>query len=301
MLRLLNIGWYTKEDGPGNRVVIFLQGCHLRCPWCHSPHSWDLKSSPLLFHSERCTLCGLCVKVCPQGVHRIEQGKHIIDRSKCSQCGKCIAICPNSIINSMDGALSLPTIQITVEELYEKVKPQLEMFKENGGVTLSGGEALLQKDEVRKFLLLCKKDGISTCIESSFTRPTTAYESVKDYVDYWLAGLRDVSFGQGNLDNSKNIIRNIKTVSKHCKKIYARYPLIAARTTEDEHLIRFASIMKQTGITDVEILRCNPNMNLFYKLAGIPSQLDQESSIPTDMQFKKACDFFKSQNFTVNY
>ena len=139
-------------DGPGNRVVLYLQGCHLRCPWCHSPHSWDMKSSPLLFLEKKCTLCGQCVKACPQGVHRIENRKHFIDRSKCTKCGKCITACPNSIANSMDGALSLPTTEIPVEELYSKIKPQLDMFKRNGGITLSGGEALLQGIRIGKGL-----------------------------------------------------------------------------------------------------------------------------------------------------
>ena len=164
MIRLFNIGWHTKEDGPGNRVVLYLQGCHLRCPWCHSPHSWDMKSAPLLFQAKKCTLCGQCVKACPQGVHHIAHGQHLIDRSKCTKCGKCITVCPNSIENSMDGALSLPTTEISVKELYTKIKPQLDMFKRNGGITLSGGEALLQKEEVRELLLLCKRDGISTCV-----------------------------------------------------------------------------------------------------------------------------------------
>lgn len=300
MLHLLNIGWFTKDDGPGNRVILYLQGCHLRCPWCHSPHSWDMKSSPLLFQAKKCTLCGLCAKVCPQGVHRIENGTHFIDRSKCTKCGQCITVCPNSMKYSMDGALSLPTQEISVDELYQKIKPQLEMFKDYGGITLSGGEALLQKDEVRKLLLLCKKDGISSCIESSFTLPAQAYDSVKDCVDYWLAGLRDTGYGQGNVKNDDNIIQNIKIVSGHCKKIYARYPLIASRTTETSHLERFANIMEATGITDVEILRCNPSMELFYALSGIPCKLVQASSMPTDKQFQEACDFFKSKKFTVN-
>ena len=299
MIRLFNIGWHTKVDGPGNRVVLYLQGCHLRCPWCHSPHSWDMKSSPLLFLEKKCTLCGQCVKACPQGVHRIENRKHFIDRSKCTKCGKCITACPNSIANSMDGALSLPTTEIPVEELYSKIKPQLDMFKRNGGITLSGGEALLQKEDVRELLLLCKRDGISTCVESSFTLPPQAYESVKDCVDFWLAGLRDTSFGLANFRNDETIIRNIRIVAGHCQKIYARYPLIASRTTEDTHLKRFASIMEATGITEVEIMRCNPNMELFYTLSGIPCKLEQASSIPTDRQFQKACDFFESRHITV--
>lgn len=199
----------------------------------------------------------------------------------------------------MDGALSLPTTEISVKELYTKIKPQLDMFKRNGGITLSGGEALLQKEEARELLLLCKRDGISTCVESSFTLPPQAYESVKDCVDFWLAGLRDTSFGQANFRNDDIIIRNIKVVAGHCQKIFARYPLIASRTTEDIHLERFASIMEATGITDVEILRCNPSMELFYTLSGIPCKLEQASSIPSDMQFQKACEFFKSRNLTV--
>ena len=100
-------------------------------------------------------------------------------------------------------------------------------------------------------------------------------------------------------DGDETIIRNIRIVAGHCQKIYARYPLIASRTTEDTHLKRFASIMEATGITEVEIMRCNPNMELFYTLSGIPCKLEQASSIPTDRQFQKACDFFESRHITV--
>lgn len=82
-LRFFEIGWRTRTDGPGSRVIIYLQGCHLRCLWCHSPHSWNRERAPLLFNATLCTNCGKCEAVCPNGVHRIIENRHIIDRDAC--------------------------------------------------------------------------------------------------------------------------------------------------------------------------------------------------------------------------
>ena len=94
-LSYFDITWFSTKDGQAPQVVLFLQGCHLRCPWCHSPHSWEIPS-PLLFFAERCILCGACIGICPKQVHQIIKMRHIINRCLCIQCGACLKNCPAS-------------------------------------------------------------------------------------------------------------------------------------------------------------------------------------------------------------
>ena len=148
-INYFNVSWISNNDGPGKRVVLFLQKCHLDCAWCHSPHSRG-ESSPLLFFPNLCLKCGACVEACPSHVHSIKNNVHFIDRDKCILCGNCIKACPSS--NQENGVLILPTKSTDVTTLYKKLRPQLLLFKDIGGITISGGEPLLQLEAVKKLL-----------------------------------------------------------------------------------------------------------------------------------------------------
>lgn len=132
------IGWLSTKDGPGNRVVVYMQGCPVQCPWCHSPHSrYDI--SPLFFQKRLCRLCGKCEAVCPNQVHKVTPTEHFIDRDKCIHCGKCISACPYSTVAASNSVLSMPTVRQETGELFELLRPQLDLDRKSGGITLSGG------------------------------------------------------------------------------------------------------------------------------------------------------------------
>lgn len=165
-LTYFNISWLSKTDGSGLRVVLFLQGCSLDCVWCHSPHSQPNKC-PLLFFESLCTNCGRCAEVCSNGVHLFNDGKHILQRDACIQCGKCVESCPQSSFYNSANALSLPTKTDDVDTLFSKLKPQLDLFRDKGGITFSGGEPLLQVNALTVLAKKCKEAGINTVLETS--------------------------------------------------------------------------------------------------------------------------------------
>lgn len=299
MLRFFEIGWRTRTDGPGIRVIIYLQGCHLRCPWCHSPHSWNMKRAPLLHNVNLCSHCGKCVEICPNGVHKIIENMHVIERDTCDGCGRCQEVCPNSQPDYLGGALALPTREMTPEKLYELVRPQALMYRKHGGITLSGGEALLQTKEVIEFLKLCKKEEIPVCIESSFTLPNGVYQETAEYVDCWLAGLRNTSF-DAKRDNEDALVKgNLETVMAQKCHVIARYPLIRGYTTDQNEWERYASLMSETGITELQILSCNPDTSHYYRLSGIAYGFEPERIMPTKEQLMDICVYFSQRGFDV--
>lgn len=288
------LGWLTTKDGPGNRVVVYMQGCPVQCPWCHSPHS-RYNISPLCFQKQLCHLCGKCEAACPNHVHKITSKEHFIDREKCTHCGKCISACPYSNIIISNSVLSLPTIRQNVNELFELLRPQLDIVRKSGGITLSGGEALLQDKAVIELLKLCREYQINTCVETSMMLPDYAYQEAAKYIDCWLLGFREVYLPQYS---------DLETVRMNCKRrvsifrqglnprLIARFPVIKGYTDNEERLCILRDILLENGIMELEILPCNPHMNHYYELIGKEAELDINHSIPNDTEIENILEYF---------
>ena len=150
---------FSLFDGPGIRTVVFLKGCPLRCVWCHNPEG--IAAGPqIMYHAGRCIGCGDCGMVCKKGAHVFEQGAHRYDRSLCTGCGDCAAICCTQ-------ALSLAGRQVSVEEIMAEIMKDQPYYRESGGgVTLSGGEPLLQADFAIALLKEIKEQGLTGCVET---------------------------------------------------------------------------------------------------------------------------------------
>ena len=157
-LKVTDIQRFCTHDGPGIRTTVFLKGCGMRCKWCHNPETQS-REPELLFEARKCIGCGACAVVCPHAVHSFSSGEHTLERSVCSVCGKCAAACPAQ-------ALSLSGKSLSTEEVLQAVLRDQAFYGENGGVTLSGGEPLLQKEAVVEFLKLCRAHGLSVVVET---------------------------------------------------------------------------------------------------------------------------------------
>lgn len=289
-----SIGWLTTKDGPGNRVIVYMQGCPVRCPWCHSPHSrHDI--SPLLFQKRLCHLCGKCEAVCPNHVHKVTSKEHFIDREKCIHCRRCISACPHSHVTDSGSVLFLPTIRQDVSELFEMLRPQLDIVRRSGGITLSGGEALLQDKAAVELLKFCRKHQIHTCVETSMMLPDYAYQEAAKYVDCWLLGFREV-YLQQSLDS--------EIVRRSCKRrvaifrqasnprLIARLPIIKGYTDREVLLCILRDILLENGVMELEILPCNPHMEHYYELIGKEAEIDINHSIPDDTEIENIMAYF---------
>lgn len=175
---------YSIQDGPGLRTTIFMKGCPLRCEWCHNPES--IKPYPELMSRDRkCMKFGNCVQACLTGAITLDQtGGRRINREKCILCFDCVAVCPT-------GALEKVGTYMTVDEVMTEIeRDELFYRKSGGGVTISGGEPLLQWRFVRDLLRACKQRHLHTALDTSGYARWPALQSVLEYVDLVLYDIK---------------------------------------------------------------------------------------------------------------
>ena len=181
--RVFSIEEFSTFDGPGIRTTVFLKGCHLRCAWCHNPEGLSPKPA-LEFSGPDCVLCRRCEAVCPNGVHHFENGQHLLDRSRCTRCGACISACGY-------GALCFCGKTMTAEDVLKIALADKAFYFPEGGITISGGEPLLQPDFVLALGLLAKEQGIHVCVETSGAVPFSVIEKVLPAVDLFLFDIKE--------------------------------------------------------------------------------------------------------------
>ncbi len=175
-MRIFSEGWSNDKDGPGQRLILYLKGCNMRCPWCANPES----VSPLkqiLFHPERAS--GPLDRACPKGA--VKGGS--LDRGRCASCESFDCVSKLSHLS-----FELAGLDVTPEWILEKAIASRGLFGREGGVTFGGGEPTLQADELLKTLALLKAEGISSAIESNAS--TDAFMKVAKAVDFVICDLK---------------------------------------------------------------------------------------------------------------
>lgn len=239
-----NIQGYSLHDGPGIRTVVFLKGCGLACRWCSNPECISPKPETGFFKS-LCTQCGNCAAVCPNGALVFEGGEFpYINRKKCTGCGDCSSVCSYQ-------ALVLYGKPMNSDEIFEVVNRD-KMFYEasGGGVTLSGGEALLHPQLVCDVFEKCRQAGIHTCIETSGNAPESALRQVIPFTDYILYDLKIMNSekhrqytGQPN----DLVLANARLVAGSGTETFFRLPLIPGVNDDIQNIKETADFLNGLG------------------------------------------------------
>lgn len=224
---VLNVQRFTLHDGPGIRTEFFLKGCPLRCDWCGNPESFN-RHIEVGVYQNKCISsekCDSCREVCHDPTILIFSGSQLeeIDRDKCTSCLACSDSCPAEAVKQWGQAMS-------VDECMEIILKDKGFYdRSGGGITVSGGEPLLQSNFVFDLFKVCKQEGIHTCLESSFYSNWNKIEKLVPYTDLFISDIKIMDRGlhkkHTGVDNQR-ILNNLKLISKTEKALILRIPII---------------------------------------------------------------------------
>ncbi len=228
---IFDIKKFAIHDGPGIRTTAFLKGCSLRCAWCHNPESIDT-SQELFYTPAKCIDCGACVKVCPEVCHSMNEGKHEFLRDGCTVCGKCAEVCHA-------GALEMVGREMSADEVMAEVVKDRQFYETSGGgVTLSGGEPMVQPEFAGELLEKAKGEGLHTCLDTCGNVSYDRYEAVMPFVDLFLYDIKETDSarheqftGAGN----ELILENLKKLDAAGGNAIIRCPVIPGMNDREEH------------------------------------------------------------------
>ena len=210
-------------DGPGIRTVVYFKGCPLRCLWCSNPETQKLKNEFWDYDGS-------------------------LFKEKQIPCAKC----------PVASSLKQVAKNMTLEEVFKIVMKDENFYRNSGGgVTLSGGEVLVNSAFAIKLFEKLKDEYVNTAIE------TTGYGSYKEFEK--LAKLTDtILFDIKHMDSEKHkkyttvsneiILENLTKLSKWHKKIIMRFPFIKGINDDEKNIHKTAEFLKNLNLLEVNIL-----------------------------------------------
>lgn len=257
---VLNIQRYCSHDGPGLRTNVFLKGCSLRCKWCANPESIHPKPE-LSYDPKKCKgkECSVCLKQpFPEGAFYFAEGddaqvnvnwqlSSTTDEAMCS-------LCPT-------GALEMFGKRMTVNDVLDEVEKDASFYRNTGGgITLSGGECLLQPDFSAALLKGAHERGLNTAIETAGNVPWAYMEKVLQHVDTMLHDHK-LTIPERHKKwigaSNERILANFKKAYETFPNVdfIARTPLIPGVNADEEHIRAvLAFIRPHKNVIDYEIL-----------------------------------------------
>jgi pyruvate formate lyase activating enzyme len=203
-------------DGPGIRFVVFLQGCPMRCLFCHNPDTW-LPDAPVAY-------------------------------------------------------------KMTPEELFVEVKRYKNYIQTRGGVTLSGGEPLVQADFAAEFFEICQKNGVHTALDTSGAIFSDKAKKVLEFTDLVLLDVKTlddelhVKYTGQTRENNQKFLDYLQETGK---KVWLRHVVVPGYTDDDKKLAALAEYVSHYSVIEkVEILPFHTLGKYKYKNLGIKYPLE---------------------------
>ncbi|MBF0598804.1 radical SAM protein [Granulimonas faecalis] len=250
-----NVQRYSLHDGGGIRTTVFLKGCPFTCPWCCNPE--NLSAAPEVSFKER--LCMGCSRREPGGL-----------------CATAPEDCPT-------GAKTLLGEELSVDDVMDRVLRDAAFYEESGGgLTVSGGEALLWQPFVRALLGRAKAEGLGTAVETTLALPMADPAGLAAVCDRWLVDFkvadRDRSVGVCRIDPEVRD-RNLAHLRGLGADVVARMPIVPGHTDSPENVAANLDAVGAAGLTRVDVLPFHQLGSAKYDSLGLDYAMGNVSQL----------------------
>ena len=292
---IIHIQKYSIHDGDGIRSTVFFKGCPLSCLWCHNPESKHY--DPELFtYYNRCTGCGVCIMACPQHAIAVTDGKMTTNRSLCTTCGACIELCPNN-------AREVIGKQFTVNELIKELEKDRQFYEDSGGgITLSGGEVMAQKqmDYIEELCQKLYKKGYHINIDTCGLAPYENFQRLLPFINTFLYDIKLMNetdhrkfTGAGNT----LILENLSRLSKDGANINLRIPVISGVNDYPDFFLELISYLKNTvTLSKINLLPYHATGKTKYDNLDLDYN-EQLLQVPSHQRMQDIAALFQSNGF----
>ncbi len=255
--QVFNVQKYSVHDGPGIRTIVFLKGCSLGCAWCSNPESQKL-APELAYNEGRCQTvakCKHCISVCPhQSLKKNDDDFLELDRTHCDTCAKpCAEVCPSQ-------GLLVYGQEKTVDDVLKSVEQDMLFYsRSGGGMTLSGGEPLFQKDFSLSLLREARKRRIKTCIETCGMVPWENMNQASEFLNYVIFDIKHINsekHKEFTHAGNERILENFANLAKKHpeKEILCRTPIIPGFNNTEDDIRDICNFIKEFPNVKYEML-----------------------------------------------
>ena len=248
---IFDIKKYAIHDGPGIRTTVFFKGCPLSCWWCHNPESLGT-ATQRLYRGERCIGCQECLAACANGAIRQFEDQLQWIAADCRYCRICAQVCPAEAVEFIGQTM-------TVDEVVAEIaKDTLFYDQSGGGVTISGGEPLMQPSFLIQLLDACGEQGLHRTVDTSGQADTQTLLETALRTDLFLYDLKHMDpekhYRYTGVSNDM-ILTNLKQLSRQGARIIIRLPVIPGINADEENIERTGALAAALpGVIGISIL-----------------------------------------------
>ena len=262
---IFNIQRFSIHDGPGVRTTVFFKGCALRCFWCHNPEG--IRSRPeVLFTPERCIGDAECVAVCPHSAHEFTDGVHAFHRLCCDACGDCVDSC-------YANALELSGRQRSVDDVLAEILADRAFYETSGGgVTLSGGDPLVQPAFTAALLQACKAEGIHTALETAAHCRWETLAGLLPLTDLVMMDIKHMDPGRHEAAtgvSNERILANARRLAESGVSLIVRIPIVPGVNDTPAEIAAIAGFVRSLDGPALELLPFHRLAENKYRSLGL--------------------------------
>jgi pyruvate formate lyase activating enzyme len=249
---IFDIQRFCLDDGPGIRTVLFFKGCALRCAWCHNPESHQAKRE-IAFFSHCCIQCYACRETCPKGAI-LAGPERRIDASLCDSCGNCLDSC-------MPGALRMIGKTWGTDDLLAEARKDRDFFvSSGGGITLSGGEPMLQAAFLEDFLPRLMGESIHVTLETCGHFPWADMERIVPFLDLIYFDLKHIDSARHEYYTTRGnglILDNFRKLAAVFPHVQPRMPVIPGINDDENNILATAALLRECAMDTIHCLPYN--------------------------------------------